>query len=93
MSAGVEDRVHHVFVANGAFVAPRARAGWEGGGLWVAGEWRAWGCTCGGRKDGVVAGVEARVEVDVHGCVEVGLGVAAAKHRGGVGCTGWRAGH
>lgn len=45
VSTGVEDCVHYILVANGAFVAPRARAGWEGGGLWVAGEWRARGCT------------------------------------------------
>lgn len=40
----------------------------------------------------MVVGVQARIEVDVQGCVEVGLGVAAAKHCGGVGCTGWGAG-
>lgn len=45
VSAGVEDRVHHVLVADGALVAPRARAGREGGGLRVAGEGRARGCT------------------------------------------------
>lgn len=43
--AGVEHRVHRVLVADGALVAPRARAGREGGGLRVAGERRARGCT------------------------------------------------
>lgn len=45
VSAGVEDSVHHVLIANGAFITPRASAGWEGRGLWVAGEWRARGRT------------------------------------------------
>lgn len=44
VSAGVKDRVHHVLVADGALVAPRGRAGREGGGLGVAGERRARGC-------------------------------------------------
>lgn len=71
VSTGVEDGVHHVLVANGAFVTPRA--GREGRGLGVAGEWRARSCTCRGRKDRLVVGVEACIEVDVHRCVEVGL--------------------
>lgn len=50
MSAGVEDGVHHVLVADGALVAPRGRAGREGGGLGVAGERRAGGRTCGEKK-------------------------------------------
>lgn len=45
VSTGVKDCVHHVLVADGALVAPRGRAGREGGGLGVAGERRAWGCT------------------------------------------------
>lgn len=48
--------------------------------------------TRGGGEDRVVVGVEAGVEVDVQRRVEVGLRVAAAKHRGGVGRAGWRAG-
>lgn len=45
VSAGVENGVHDVLVADGALVAPRARAGRERGRLWVAGERRAWGRT------------------------------------------------
>lgn len=50
VATGVEDRVHDVLVANGAFVAPRARAGWKGRRLGMAGEWRAWGCTLGDKR-------------------------------------------
>lgn len=45
VSAGVKDRVHYVLVADGALIAPRGRAGREGGRLRVAGERRARGCT------------------------------------------------
>lgn len=40
----------------------------------------------------MIIGVQAGIEVDIQCCVEVGLGVAAAKHRVGVGCTGRGAG-
>lgn len=50
VSTGVEDRVNHILVANGAFVTPRAWAGWEVGEIWVAGERRARGCTLGGER-------------------------------------------
>lgn len=91
VSTGVQDRVHHILVANGALITPRA--GREGRGFWMAGERRARGCTCGGRKQRVVVGIKAWVEVDVHWVVEVGLGVATAKHDRGVWCTRWGAGH
>lgn len=45
VSTGIEDCVHHILVANGAFITPWTGAGREGGGLWLAGEWRAWRCT------------------------------------------------
>lgn len=45
VSAGIKDRVHHVLIADGALVAPRGGAGREGGGVGVAGERRARGCT------------------------------------------------
>lgn len=46
MSTGVEDGVHHVLVADGAFITPRVGAGREGRGFWMAQKWRAWGCAC-----------------------------------------------
>lgn len=90
---GVEDRVHCILIADGAFITPWAGAGWEGGGLWMVREWRAWGCTCWGGKERVVVGVETWIEVDIQRSVEVGLRVATAKHCGCVWCTWWRAGH
>lgn len=50
------------------------------------------GPTGGGREGGVVVGVEAGIEADVQRYVEVGLRLAAAKHRGSVGGEGRGAG-
>lgn len=47
---GVEDRVHCILIADGAFITPWAGTGWEGGGLWMVREWRAWGCTWGDKR-------------------------------------------
>lgn len=50
------------------------------------------GPTCGGREGGVVVGAEAGIKADVERDVEVGLRLAAAEHRGSVGCEGRGAG-